>query len=81
MEREVRELGADGEGDDLGPVHEEEHAVGDDQRDERTGEQRPDAPATGRVRSTARHIHAGVPVRSSGAATNVNSMCWTMCML
>ena len=32
-------------------------------------------------RSSARHIHAGVPVRSSGAATNVNSMCCTMCML
>jgi hypothetical protein len=35
----------------------------------------------GAGRRSARHIHAGVPVSKSGAATNVNSMCCTMCML
>jgi hypothetical protein len=39
------------------------------------------AERTGGGRSRARHIHAGIPVRSSGAARNVNSMCCTMCML
>ena len=29
--------------------------------------------------STFRHIHAGIPATSIGAATSVYSRCWTMC--
>src|SRR4029078_12271968 len=27
----------------------------------------------------SRHIHAGIPETSNGAATSVNSRCWNMC--
>jgi len=35
---------------------------------------------TGGGASSARSIHAGMPAMSRGAAINVNSRCWVMCM-